>query len=109
MREPRGTKLQDRLENARQAKQNLLKKAREAPGADDPAVIEQRAAKRSAAAARAAERAQRAEAKAAAVRYQANLEAAEAEAAAARKVALEAAQKAARDARYAGRKNRQKR
>ena len=57
----------------------------------------------------AAERAQRAEAKAAAVREQANLEAADAEAAAARKVALEAAQKAARDARYAGRKNRQKR
>ena len=117
MREFKGANLSNRLEDAKRAKQALLRKAGEAPKLDDPAVVAQRAAKQAAAIKHDAERARRAEQKAIQAKEQAEREAAEqverkalAESAklksAEQQVALAAEQKAARDARYAARKNR---
>ena len=103
-----------RLQHAAQAKQALLQKVRaNMPSADDPAVLERKAAQKAVAEAREAREA----AKAIAKKERAAREAAEAiertaaaereaEAEVARRIALEAEQKAARDARYAARKGR---
>ena len=115
MRDIKGKSLTDRLQNSNKAKQSLIQKMREAPKADDPEVMAQRAAKSALLAANKAERERRHAEKDAAARAEAESEAA-AQAAilaeAQRKkreetdkiVALLADQKAARDARYAARK-----
>lgn len=123
MREFKDKSLAERLQTAAQAKQEQLRKLRAAlPRPDDPAVIERRAAQKALAEAREA----RIAAKALAERERAEREAAERteqadRAAAAAREAREiasrpivlteeqkAAQKAARDARYAARKSRKK-
>lgn len=109
----------DRQTASADAKRALLRRFHAQPGLDDPAVIEQRAARQALVAAREqriAERdAARREAKARAAAEEQErvtrerLEAAErAEREAAEAIALEAERKAARDARYAARKARQK-
>lgn len=135
MRDFKGKTLTDRLQDANRARQALLKKAKEAPKIDDPAVIERRAAQQASAALRQIEREKRLAAKAAKAREQAareEQERREKAAIAARLAkeeverlkaeevmrnehldqlqreadALEAEKKAARDARYAARKAR---
>jgi hypothetical protein len=107
----------ERLSTAAQAKQATLQRFRARPGPDDPAVVEQRAARQAVAAARDARIAEREAAKRAArAREAAEQEeraaqvlreaAAQAERDAAQAEALKAEQKAARDARYAARKAR---
>lgn len=107
----------ERRDAAAKAKQEALQRFRARPGADDPAVVEQRAARQAVVAAREARIAERTAAKLAAQAREAaekaereareRQEAAEqAERDAAAKIALEAQQKAARDARYAARKAR---
>lgn len=115
----RGDKLTDRLGEAAKAKQARLEKARATAPANAPGFAERQAARREAALARDARNAERKAAKLAEAKRKAEAEAAErlareqalaAESAAqiARKAALEIEQKAARDARYAARKARQK-
>ena len=117
MKEFKGKSLSDRLQNANQAKQAMLKRMQAMPKADDPAVIERKAAQRAASEASKAKRLEHEEAKALAARLQAEREASEkaeqlalekrkAREEADRLVALKAEQKAARDARYAARKKR---
>lgn len=112
----------DRLATAAKAKEAMLERFRARPGPNDPAMLEQQAARKAVADARDARNAARkiardaeaarlkAEKAAEAERrkIQAAQEAAEAEAAAQRAAALPALQKAARDARYAARKARQR-
>lgn len=118
MRDFKGKSLTDRLRNANEAKQTLIKKLKEAPKPDDPEVMARRAAKSATLAANRAERERRQAEKIAAARAEAEREAAEQAAklaAAERKkreesekiAVLLAEQKAARDARYAARKKRQ--
>jgi hypothetical protein len=112
----------DRLTTAAKAKEAMLERFRARPGPDDPAMLEQQAARKAVAEARdernaarkmardaeaarlKAEKAAEAEQR----KIQAAQEAAEVEAAAQRAAALPALQKAARDARYAARKARQR-
>jgi Family of unknown function (DUF6481) len=98
----------ERLSTAANARQAALEKFRARPRADDPAVVERRAARLATGQARDARKAARA-AEAARFEEEAIRRAAE-EAAekAAREVTLEAERKAARDARYAARKARQR-
>lgn len=113
MREFKDKGLNNRLQESQRAKAELLRRASEVPKAD-PAELAKRAAE---AEERKAERARKAERKAELAREQAaqlELEKARlavlaeeaAREAAAQKIALESEQKAARDARYAARKNR---
>ncbi len=91
----------DRLKAAAKAKQALLEKARAKAPANDPKFAERQAARREVSIAREARVSERKAAKLAAkIR-----EAAEQEA---REIVLEAERKAARDARYAARKARQR-
>ena len=117
MRDIKGTSLTDRLQTANKAKRELLEKMRAMPKVGDPAVIERREAKNAIATERGAENLRRAQAKAQKARERAEREASgeaerlaaakrEAEAKAKREAELLAQQKAARDARYAARKNR---
>ncbi len=107
--------LNERLQTAAQAKQALLKKFKERPGPDDP-VVKARQAERQAIAAAREERAREREAiKAREEQERAELKKQEeVEQAAARErelqefIALEAEQKAIRDAKYAARKKRKK-
>ena len=112
MRDLKEKSFQDRQQAANQARRAMLERAKR-PAADDPAVVEQRAARSAIVAARGA----RQEAKEHAAREQAEREAAErveqeirakqeAREAADREVARLAEQKAQRDARYAARKKR---
>jgi hypothetical protein len=112
----------DRLATAAKAKEAMLERFRARPGPNDPALLEQQAARKAVAEARDARNAERraareAEAtrlaaeKAAAVearKVQAAEEAAAAAAAAEHAAALPALQKAARDARYAARQARRR-
>lgn len=107
------TGFNDRLKTAQSARKAALEKFRAQPAPDDPAVLAravERAAINAARDARAAER--KAEREAEAIREAAEAEArkvaeaAQAIQSAADKEALLVAQKAARDARYAARKNR---
>ncbi len=103
----------DRQKAAQQARQNILDKFRSQPGPDDPAVKQRQVAREAQAADRAKTKLVREAAKAehkrreaaAAVQAAAQL-ARDKEEAAAKQTALEAEQKAARDARYAARKKR---
>ena len=137
MREFDGNSLTKRLQDAKRANQARLQKASQAPKASDPAVVERKAAERASAKARRTETAERKEAKTEAARKLAAQEAVEkaeqveraernarndaqaqaeqvelarvaARAAEEQKGALAAEQKAARDARYAARKGRQR-
>lgn len=119
MREFKGKSLTDRQQNSNKAKQALIQKMREAPKPDDPEVVARRAAKAALLAANKADRERRRAEKEAAIRAEAEREAAAQAAALAEaerkkreeteKIAtLLADQKAARDARYAARKNRKK-
>lgn len=132
-----GNSLSKRLQDSKRAKQARLQRATQAPKMDDPVVVARKAAERASALARQVEMAERKEAKAAAARERAAREAAEkaeqveraernarmeamaqaeqverakiaARAADEQKAALAADQKAARDARYAARKLRQR-
>ncbi len=105
----------DRQKAARTAKQNILKKFRDQPAADDPAVLKRRAEREALAVARADAKAKRDAAQA----EQKTREAEQARLAAeqleqekvelaARELELEVERKAARDARYAARKARKK-
>jgi hypothetical protein len=107
----------DRLKTAASAKEAHVVRFRARPAADDPAVLEQRAARQAAAAERELRAGERAEAKRAEemrlLTEQAAHEAAERSAREARQlreadeqVELEAQRKASRDARYAARKQR---
>ena len=118
MRDIKGKTLTDRLRNANEAKQALIKKLQQAPKPDDPEVVARRAAKSSILATNRAERERRRADKAAAARAEAERETAAQAAKLAEaerkqreeseKIAvLLAEQKAARDARYAARKKRQ--
>jgi hypothetical protein len=105
----------DRQKAAQQAKQNLLNKFRTQPGRDDPAVAARRAEREAIAANREKARLAREAEKAAEKRRAEEAAAAEAariarerEEEAERQAALEAEQKAKRDARYAARKDRGK-
>ncbi len=105
----------DRLKAAAKAKQSLLNKARAKALANDPEFAKRQAARRAVAIAREARVSERKAAKLAAKireteEQAAEQEAREAEAAeqAAREIVLEAERKAARDARYAARKARQR-
>lgn len=107
----------ERLGTAASAKQAMLDRFRAKPAADDPAVLE-RAAERQALsearevriaerkAAKLAEEARATAARIAEEKERAAREEREAAAALAKQIALEAEQKAARDARYAARKKR---
>ena len=117
MKEFKGTSLNDRLQLANKSKRALLEKMRAMPKVGDPEVIERRDAKIANATERAADNIRRAEAKSAKARERAEREAAgeferlaaakrETEAKAKADAELLAQQKAARDARYAARKNR---
>jgi Family of unknown function (DUF6481) len=98
----------ERLTTAAKARKATLEKFRARPPADDPAVVEQRAARLATSEARDARKAARA-AETARLEEEAIRRAAEEIAEkAARKVTLEAERKAARDARYAARKARQR-
>ena len=137
MREFDGNSLTRRLQDAKRANQARLQKATQVPKSPDPAVIERKAAERASAQARRIQTAERKEAKAEAARALAAQKAVEmaeqaelaernarieaqaqteqvelrriaARAADEQKVALGAEQKAARDARYAARKGRQR-
>lgn len=112
MRDFKGQSFGDRLRNAAQAKQAMIRRA-EKPSADDPDVIKRQEERRAIVAAREI----RAEAKAKAAQELAERQAAElaerearekreARELADREVALAAEQKALRDARYAARKKR---
>jgi hypothetical protein len=103
----------DRLNAAAAAKKAMLERFHARPGPDDPAVKEQRAARKAISDAREIRTAERKAAREAEAKRQAAEQAArEAEErrlateAAAQAVALEAQRKAARDARYAARKAR---
>lgn len=127
MRGRENTSLQDRLSAAANAKKALLERAKANNPANDPGFAERQKARLEAAAQREAREAERREAKrleqekeaaARAVAEAARIEAEKAEAerqaveaaqAEERKAALLIEQKAARDARYAARKARQKR
>ena len=105
----------DRQKAAQQAKQNLLNKFRAQPGPDNPTVAARRAEREIAATARAKAKETREAAKAAAKRREeqtlaeaAAKRAREKEEEALRQAALEAEQKAKRDARYAARKGKGK-
>lgn len=112
----------DRLTTAAKAKEAMLERFRARPSPNDPAMLEQQAARKAVAEARDARNAARKMARDAEAarlkaekaaeaeqrKIQAAQEAAEAEAAAQRAAALPALQKAARDARYAARKARQR-
>jgi Family of unknown function (DUF6481) len=105
----------DRQKAAQQAKKELLNKFRTQPGPDDPEVAKRRAEREAVAAARARAKAEREAAEAERKRREEEAAAAEEariarekEEEAARLAALEAEQKAKRDARYAARKNRGK-
>ncbi len=117
MKEFKDKNLNVRLQNADQAKRAMLEKMRAMPKADDPAVIERRAAQQAIARERGAENARRAEEKRIKAREQAEREAAEqaerisrekheAEQKVIEQAERATAQKAARDARYAARKQR---
>ena len=117
MKEFKGTSLNDRLQIANKAKRDLLEKMRAMPKIGDPALVERQEAKNANAAERAAENIRRAEIKAQKAREKAEREASEqAQRLAAEKRDAEqkakleaqrlAEQKAARDARYAARKQR---
>ena len=117
MRDFKDKQLGDRLQNAAQAKQAMLRKLQSMPGADDPAVIARRAEQQAIAAAREARIAERAAAKVKAEAERAErealeqteraaLELREAQSKAEHEAALAVEQKAARDARYAARKKR---
>jgi len=117
MRNLKGNSFTDRLQNKEKSKQALLDRLSKMPKADDPEVIARKAARAAAAEKRREERAAREAAKVEAERLrlereaaekaaQAELEAKLAREEADRQVALLAAQKAARDARYAARKKR---
>lgn len=137
MREFDGNSLAKRLQDAKRANQARLQKAMQAPKTPDPAVVERKAAERASAQARRIQTAERKEAEAEAARRlaaletvekaeqaelaernarnealvqaeQAELARIEARASQEQKVALAAEQKAARDARYAARKDRQR-
>lgn len=114
----------DRLSTAENARKAMLERVRAKPGADDPAVVERKAARQAISTAREARLAERETAKIAEqarkaaddearqvaeheqrVVQEANDATAKVEAAE-RQIALEAEQKAARDARYAARKAR---
>jgi hypothetical protein len=132
-----GNSLSKRLQDAKRANQARLQRAAQAPKLDDPAVVARKAAERASASARRVEMAERKEAKAEVARERAARDAAEkaeqvelaernarveamaqaeqaelariaARAADEKKAALAADQKAARDARYAARKLRQR-
>ena len=101
----------DRQKAAQQARQNILNKFRSQPGPDDPAVKARQAEREALATKQAKANLTRAAAKAERKRLEEEAAAAAAaqllrkkEAAVARQAALEAEQKAARDARYAARK-----
>jgi hypothetical protein len=105
----------DRQKAAQEARQNILKKFRSQPGADDPEVVKRRAEREAHAAerekarlAREAAKAEQAAREAEAAAQAAAQLAREKEEAAAREAALEVERKAERDARYAARKNRKK-
>jgi hypothetical protein len=112
----------DRLTTAAKAKEAMLQRFRARPGPDDPALLEQQAARKAVSEARDARNAARkiardAEAARLAAEKAAEAErqkilaaeqAAEAQAAAERAAALPALQKAARDARYAARQARRR-
>lgn len=119
MKRVKGDTFSDRQDAAASAKQALLERFKARPSPDDPAVVAQREARRLAAEARevrAAERkaakieAQKRELEERIAREAAELKAAEEREAAeaAEKIRLAAEQKAARDARYAARKQRKK-
>src|SRR6185312_8848627 len=105
----------DRQKAAREARTNILNKFRSRPGPDDPAVMARQAEREAFVAARAKVSSEREAAKAERNRLAEEAAAAAAlqllrdkEEVAARQVALEAEQKAARDARYAARKRRKR-
>ena len=105
----------DRLKAAAKAKQALLEKARAKAPANDPKFAERQAARREVSIAREARASERKAAELAAKIREAEEQAAEQEAReaeaaeqAAREIVLEAERKAARDARYAARKARQR-
>ncbi len=119
MKRVKGDTFSDRQDAVASAKQALLERFKARPAPDDPAVVAQREARRLAAEARelrAAERkaakleAQKREIEERLAREAAELQAAaeRAEQEAAEKLRLAAEQKAARDARYAARKQRKK-
>jgi hypothetical protein len=101
----------DRQKAAQEARQNMLNKFRSQPGPDDPAVKARQADREALAAGRAKANLTREAAKAERKRLEAEAAVAAAalllrkkEETVARQIALEAEQKAARDARYAARK-----
>jgi hypothetical protein len=101
----------DRQKAAQEARQNMLSKFRSQPGPDDPAVKARQADREALAAKQAKANLTREAAKAERKRLEEEAAAAASalvlrkkEETAARKIALEAEQKAARDARYAARK-----
>ena len=111
MKEFKDKSLSERLRTAEQAKQARLQRVRSMPGADDPKAIKQKAARQSIATAREA----RTEAKARTDHERSKRKAAEKvegvalkQLEADREAAQGAEQKAARDARYAARKERKK-
>lgn len=117
MRDVRGNSLSDRLENKAQAKQALLDRLAKMPKPDDPEVLARKAERAAIAEKKRADRVAREAAKAQAEKERLELEATEraaqleleaklAREEADRQVELLAAQKAARDARYAARKKR---
>jgi hypothetical protein len=96
----------ERLSTAAKARQAALERFRARPRADDPSVVERRAARLATSQARDARKATRA-AEAARLKEEAiRRNAEEAAEKAAREILLEAERKAARDARYAARKAR---
>src|ERR1700747_1858633 len=105
----------DRQKAAQQARQNLLNKFRAQPGPNDPEVAKRRAEREAVIANRERRNQEREAAKAEKKRREAEAAAAEAariarekEEETVRQAALEAEQKAKRDARYAARKDRSK-
>lgn len=117
MKRVRGNSVQDRLDDQKKAKQQLLDRLKKMPGPNDPEMVARRAARAEAARERQMERERRAAERAEAERKHREDEAAEkarlleieaqrAREEADRQVAILAEQKAKRDARYAARKKR---
>lgn len=115
MKKPKGDQFQDRIQNKAKAKQALLEKLKARPAADDPEVLKRQAERLAISEAREARAKERAAAKEREAAEQAAREEAERAEEERRKIQevedeakLKAEQKAARDARYAARKNRKK-
>jgi hypothetical protein len=109
MKPPKNHTFADRQKTSSEAKKALVAKFRAKPTVPDPNFEERRAAQQAeVAAVRAARIAERAAKREASAAKEAELRALESEIAEARELELRASQKAARDARYAARKQRRK-